>query len=80
MLIGIICRGNKEFCVSYVMLLVHSSQEKHPVLHDCNLCSFLFDWCCDDIESNESLYLLFLNVLSCLQPAQNLVHSLWHQP
>ena len=26
MLIGIICRGNKEFCVSYVML-VHSSQK-----------------------------------------------------
>ena len=27
MLIGIICRGNKEFCVSCVMLLVHSSQK-----------------------------------------------------
>ena len=41
MLIGIICRGNKEFCVSYVMLLVHSSQKKHPLLDDCNLCFFV---------------------------------------
>ena len=27
MLIGIMCRGDKEFCVSDVMLLVHASQK-----------------------------------------------------